>query len=70
MSVLSYSIQLNICMLIFKKVRQRYELWNEDQTTFEIVIDNDTSPAIELDQQEEKLDQWKIVPLSSPSQVY
>ena len=55
---------------MFQKVRQRYELWNEDYTTFEIYIDDDPSPAIELDQQEHKLEQWKIVPLSSPSQVF
>ena len=52
-SQFSVILQLKICMLIFQKVRQRYELWNEDQTTFEIVIDHDTSPAIEMDQQVE-----------------
>ena len=55
---------------MFQKVRQRYELWNEDYTTIEICIDDDPSPAIELDQQEQKLEQWKIVPLASPSQVF
>ena len=48
---------------------QLYKQWTEDQTTLEIVIDNDPSPAIELDQQEDRLEQWKIVPLSSPSRV-
>ena len=66
-----YSVWIHYNVFIFnfiQKVRQRYELWSEDHT-LEIVIDNDPSPAIELDLQEEELKQWKIYPLSSPSRV-
>ena len=52
-----------------QEVQHKYEKWTED-TTLEICIEEDTSPTIKLDQQEQIVDgQWKILPLSSPAQV-
>ena len=56
-------------ILTTQKVRQRYELWNEDDTTLEIVLEDDASPSIELFLEKQEVDTWKIIPLSSPSMV-
>ena len=37
--------------------------------TLEIRFEDDPSPVIELDQQEQEVGPWKILPLSSLSQV-
>ena len=50
-------------------MEQKYEKWTADATTLEILIEDDPSPIIELDQQEQEVGSWKILPLSSPSKV-
>ena len=52
-----------------QKVQQEYNKWSADTTTLGIFIEDNPSPVIKLDQQEQKVDQWKILPLSSPTQV-
>ena len=52
-----------------QEVKQQYEKWSADRTTLEIRFDDNPSPVIELDQQEQEVGQWKILPLSSLSQV-
>ena len=37
--------------------------------TLGIFIEDDPSRVIKLDQQEQKVGQWRILPLSSPTQV-
>ena len=59
-----YSIILTI-----QEVKQQYEKWSADRTTLEIRFDDDPSPIIELDQQEQEVGPWKILPLSSLPQV-
>ena len=56
-------------IVTIQEVKQQYEKWSVDRTTLEIFIDDDPSPVIELDQQEEKVEQWKIIPLSSLPRV-
>ena len=56
-------------ILTIQEVKQQYEKWSADRTTLEIFFDDDPSPIIELDQQEQVVGQWKILPLSSLSQV-
>ena len=50
-------------------MEQKYEKWTADATTLEIFIEGDPNPIIELDQQEQEVGSWKILPLSSPSKV-
>ena len=50
-------------------MEQKYGKWSADTTTLEIRFDNDPSPVIELDQQEQEVGSWKILPLSSVPQV-
>ena len=38
-------------------------------TTLEIRFDDDSSPVIELDQKEQQVGPWTILPLAPPSQV-
>ena len=54
---------------IMQEVKQHYEKWSADRITLEICIEDDPSPAIVLDQQEQEVGQWKIHPLSFPTQV-
>ena len=49
-----------------QEVEQKYEKWSADDTTLEICTEDDPSPAIKLDQQEQEVGQWKILPLSFP----
>ena len=56
-------------IVTIQEVKQQYEKWSEDRTTLEILFDDDPSPVIELDQQEQEVGQWKILPLSSLSRV-
>ena len=57
-------------IVTIQEVKQQYEKWSADRTTLEIRFDDDNpSPVIELDQQEQEVGQWKILPLSSLSQV-
>ena len=53
--------------LYFQEVRSTYENWSEDDTlAIEFHADDD---AIELDQPEQEVGSWKIVPLTLPSKV-
>ena len=52
-----------------QEVKQQYEKWSADTTTLEIRCDDDPSPAIELDQQEQEVGPWTILPLAPPPQV-
>ena len=52
-----------------QEVQQKYEKWSADCTELTIRFDDDPSPVIELDQQEQEVGPWKILPLSSLSQV-
>ena len=54
---------------VSQEVEHKYEKWSADRTTLEIRFDDDPSPVIELDQQEQEVGSWKILPLSSVSQV-
>ena len=56
-------------ILTIQEVKQQYEKWSTDRTTLEIRFDDDPSPIIELDQQEQEVGPWKILPLSSLPQV-
>ena len=42
---------------------------NTDCTELTIRFDDDPSPVIELDQQEQEVGPWTILPLASPPQV-
>ena len=44
-------------------MEQKYGKWSADTTTLEIRFDDDPSPVIELDQQEQEVGSWKILPL-------
>ena len=55
--------------IILQEVKQQYEKWIADRITLEMCVEDDPSPAIVLDQQEQGVGQWKIHPLSSPTQV-
>ena len=50
-----------------QEVQQKYEKWSPDCMTLEIRFDDDPSPIIELDQQEQEVGPWKILPLSTLS---
>ena len=52
-----------------QEVKQQYEKWSPDCTKLIIRFDDDPSPAIEFDQQEQKVGPWTILPLASPPQV-
>ena len=52
-----------------QEVKHQYEMWRADSTTLEICFDDDPSPVIELDQQEQEVVFWKILPLSSSPKV-
>ena len=56
-------------IVTIQEVKQQYEKWSADRTTLEIRFEDDPSPVIELDQQEQEVGQWKILPLSSLSEV-
>ena len=45
---------------------RKYQGWSLESYGFEVIF---SDAAIELDQQEEEVDPWKIVPLVSPSKV-
>ena len=49
-------------------MQDKYEKWTED-TTHEVCIEEGSSPVIKLNQEEQVVDQWKIYPLASPTQV-
>ena len=55
--------------VLHQEVEEKYKKWSADRTTLEIRFDDDPSPVIELDQQEQEVGSWKILPLSSVSQV-
>ena len=38
-----------------QEVKHQYEMWRADSTTLEICFDDDPSPVIELDQQEQEV---------------
>ena len=61
--------QLMYYIVTIQEVKQQYEKWSADRTTLEILFYDNPSPVIELDQQEQEVGQWKILPLSSLSQV-
>ena len=61
--------QLMYYIVTIQEVKQQYEKWSADRTTLEIRFEDDPSPVIELDQQEQEVGQWKILPLSSLSEV-
>ena len=44
----------------------KYQGWSLESYSFEVIFSDD---AIELDQQEEEVDHWKIVPLIPPPKV-
>ena len=52
-----------------QEVKQQYEKWSPDCTKLTIRFDDDPSPVIELDQQEQEVGPWTILPLASPPQV-
>ena len=52
-----------------QEVKQQYEKWSPDCTTLSIRCDDNPSPAIELDQQEQEVGPWTILPLAPPPQV-
>ena len=56
-------------ILTTQEVQQKYEKWIADTTTLEIFIEDDPSPIIQLDQKEQEVGSWKILPLSSPPKV-
>ena len=56
-------------IVTIQEVKQQYEKWSADRTTLEIRFEDDPSPVIELDQQEQEVGPWTILPLSSLSQV-
>ena len=61
--------QLMYSIVTIQEVKQQYEKWSVDRTTLEIRFEDDPSPVIELDQQEQEVGPWSILPLSSLSQV-
>ena len=54
---------------LFQKVQQTYEKWSLDSTTLKVCFDDYASPLIELDQQEQEIGAWTILPLAPPPQV-
>ena len=56
-------------IVTIQEVKQQYEKWSADRTTLEIRFEDDPSPTIELDQQEQEIGSWKILPLSTLPQV-
>ena len=61
-------IALIHCTLM-QEVKQEYEKWSPDCTKLSIRFDDNPSPVIELDQQEQEVGPWTILPLASPPQV-
>ena len=53
-----------------QEVKQQYEKWTADCTILSIRFDDDPSPVIELDQQEQEVGPWTILPLAPPPQVW
>ena len=62
-------ISMHLWLKLSQEVKQQYEKWSADCTTFSIHFDDDPSPAIELDQQEQEVGPWTILPLTPPPQV-
>ena len=56
-------------IVTIQEVKQQYEKWSVDRTTLEIRFEDDPSPVIELDQQEQEVGPWTILPLAPPPQV-
>ena len=56
-------------ILTTQEVQQKYEKWTADSTTLEIFLEDDPCPIIQLDQEEQMVGSWKILPLSSPPKV-
>ena len=55
------------CNFYQQQVKQHYEKWSADSTTLEMCrFNGDPSPVIELDQQEQEVGSWKILPLAPP----
>ena len=52
-----------------QEVQEKYEKWSVDSNTLTIHFDDDPSPVIELDQQEQKVGPWTILPLAPPPKV-
>ena len=52
---------------IYQEVEQKYEKWSADRTTLEISFDGS---SIELDQQEQEVGSWSILPLTQPPKVF
>ena len=50
-------------------MKEEYEKWSADNTTLDIFIDEDPNPIIELDQQDQEVGSWKVLPLSCPPKV-
>ena len=53
---------------VFRKCKK--SMRSGQGTTLEICIEEDSSPTIKLDQDEQEVGQWTIFPLSSPTQVF
>ena len=53
-----------------QEVKQQYEKWSADCTKLTIRFEDDPSPVIELDQQEQEVGLWTILPLAPPPQVF
>ena len=53
------------CNFYQQQVKQHYEKWNADSTTLEMCFNDDPSPVV-LDQQEQEVGSWKILPLAPP----
>ena len=51
-------------------MKQQYEKWSLDCTKLPLCCEDDPSPAIELDQQEQEVGPWTIFPLAPPPKVY
>ena len=55
------------CNFYEQLVKQHYEKWSADSTTLEMCrFNGDPSPVIELDQQEQEVGSWKILPRAPP----
>ena len=50
-------------------MEQKYGKWSADSNTLTIHFDDDPSPVIELDQQEQEVGPWTILPLAPPPKV-
>ena len=54
-------------MYFFQRVHNEYRGWSKDTTS--LILHFNSSSTIELDQGEEEVDPWKILPLVSPPHV-